>query len=106
MMVRFFLGPRDSQAARSLFVSGFPVYRQCAVYDTDGLASYVGALPLTHHKISVKGSGQTHSIEKFNFTLRQRISPLVRKTLSFAENLRNLRARVLNFINHYTQQIT
>ena len=106
MMVGFFLGPGDSQAARSLFVSGLPVYRQCAVYDTDGLASYVGALPLTHHKISVKGSGQTHSIERVNLTLRQRISPLVRKTLSFAKNLRNLHGRVLNFIYHHNQQIT
>jgi len=104
MIVGFFLGPRDSQAAQSLFFSLPPVYRQCAVCYTDGLASYVGALPTTRHKISKKGSGLTHHIERVNLTLRQRISPLVRKTLSFAKNLRNLRGQVLNFINHYNQQ--
>ena len=80
-IVGFFLGPRDSQAARSLFFSLPPVYRQCAVCYTDGLASYVGTLPTTRHQISKKGSGLTNHLERVNLTLRPRISPLVRKTL-------------------------
>ena len=106
MIVGFYLGARDSQAARIWFSSLPPVYRQCAVYYTDGLASYLGSFPPTRHKISIKGSGETNHIESVNLTLRQRTSPLVRKNLSFAKKLTNLRGRVLNFINHYTQQIT
>ena len=72
-------------------------------YDTNEWASYVGSFPPTRHKMSIKGSGETHHIR---ITLRPRISPSVRKTLSFAKNLTNLRGRMLNFINHYNQQIT
>jgi hypothetical protein len=36
-----------------------------------------------------KETGQTNQIERFNNTLRQRISRLVRKFLSFSKNLEN-----------------
>jgi IS1 family transposase/transposase-like protein len=106
MIVGFWIGQRDQGAAKALFLSLPSVYRQCAGCYTDKLSSYVGAFPQTRHKIVKKGSGKTNHIERVNLTFRQRVSPLVRKTLSFAKNLRNLRGVVLNFINHYNQQIT
>ena len=46
-------------------------------------------LPSKRHRAVGKESGQTNHIERFNCTLGQRISPLVRKTLSFSKKLEN-----------------
>jgi insertion element IS1 protein InsB len=42
-----------------------------------------------HHAVGKK-TGQTYHVEPFNCTLRQRISRLVRKTLSLSKKLKNL----------------
>ena len=41
------------------------------------------------HKSVAKGTGLTKRIERFNCTMRQRISRLVRSTLSFSKKLSN-----------------
>ena len=46
-------------------------------------------LPSKRHRAFGKESGQTNHIERFNCTLGERISPLVRKTLSFSKKLEN-----------------
>ena len=46
-------------------------------------------LPSKRHRAVGKESGQTNHIERFNCTLGQRISRLVRKTLSFSKKLEN-----------------
>lgn len=48
-----------------------------------------------------KKSGKTNAIERFNCTLRQRISRLVRKTLSFSKKLENHIGAIWYFIHHY-----
>ncbi len=45
--------------------------------------------PSKRHQSVGKGSGKTSYIERFNCTLRQRVSRLVRKTLSFSKKLEN-----------------
>lgn len=45
-----------------------------------------------------KETGLTSYIERFNNTLRQRVSRLVRKTLSFSKNVNNHIAAIWNFI--------
>ena len=56
-----------------------PVYRQCAVALTDYWAAY-GAVFLSQcHQAVGKETGKTSYVERFNNTLRQRVSRLVRK---------------------------
>jgi insertion element IS1 protein InsB len=105
MIVGFWVGCRSLECARALFRSLPPVYRQCAVCHTDGLASYTASFPSTRHKSFPTGRGKTNHIERFNLTLRQRVARLARKTLSFAKKLQNLTGAVLDFINDYNRRI-
>lgn len=60
------------------------VYRQCAVIYTDHWEVYKAVLPSQRHHAVGKATGLTSYIERFNNTLRQRVSRLVRQTLSFS----------------------
>jgi IS1 transposase len=62
-------------------------------------------VPSTRHFAVGKETGLTNYIERFNNTLRQRISRLVRKTLSFSKKLENQIGAIWNFIHEYNQQI-
>ncbi|MDF5738566.1 IS1 family transposase, partial [Nostoc sp. S13] len=53
------------------------------------------------HRAVGKESGKTNHIERFNNTMRQRISRLVRKTLSFSKKLDNHIGAIWYFIHHY-----
>src|SRR5215831_20146778 len=50
---------------------------------TDQYAVYTGVIPAAQHKAITKHARQTNHIERFNNTLRQRVSRLVRETLAF-----------------------
>jgi IS1 family transposase len=104
-IVGVFVGSRDQEAARGLWQSLPPVYRQCAVCYTDFWQAYSCILPKKRHKSVGKESGQTNHIERFNCTLRQRISRLVRKTLSFSKKLENHIGAIWIFIHHYNSEI-
>ena len=95
------LGHRDPSGAQKLWNALPPVYHQCAVCYTDFYFAYERVLPSKRHKPSAKGSGKTSHIERFKNTLRQRISRLVRKTLSCSKKFQNLRGAVWYFIHHY-----
>jgi IS1 family transposase len=62
---------------------------QCAVSYTDIGSAYQQVFPSKRHQAVGKQTGKTNYIERFNCTLRQRISPLVRKTLSFSKKFEN-----------------
>ena len=83
-IVGMHVGSRDRADAEALWKSLPPVYRQCAVCYTDFWSAYEQVLPQNRHRAVAKESGKTNRIERFNLTLRQRISRLVRKTLSFS----------------------
>ena len=76
------------------------VYRQCAVCYTDFWEAYKKVLPSKRHKVVGKETGLTNPIERFNNTLRQRVSRLVRKTLSFSKKLENHVGATIYFINY------
>ena len=59
----------------------------CAVCYTDFWSAYELVFPDSRHKSVGKETGLTAYIERLNNTLRQRISRLVRKTLSFSKKL-------------------
>ncbi len=64
-----------------------PVYRQCAVFYTDFWEYSSKVLAFKRHRPVGKKSGKTSHIERLNHTLLQRISRLIRKTLSFSKKL-------------------
>jgi insertion element IS1 protein InsB len=88
-IVGVYIGARDEGAALELWKSLPPVYRQCAVAYTDFWAAYGAVLPSKRHQAVGKETGKTSYIERFNNTLRPRVSRLVRKTLSFSQSLEN-----------------
>jgi insertion element IS1 protein InsB len=99
------IGDRSGDSARALWESMPSVYRQCAVIYSDYWEAYSTALPSHRHHAVGKESGLTSYIERFNNTLRQRVSRLVRKTLSFSKNLENHIGAIWNFIHHYNELI-
>ncbi len=76
-------GDRSRQSAKKLWASLPGVYRQCAVAYTDFWESYKTVIPSKRHRAVGKETGQTNQVERLNNTCRQRISRLVRESLSF-----------------------
>lgn len=58
-------------------------------------------IPKSRHRSVGKSSGRTNLIERFNCTLRQRVSRLVRDTLSFSKKLDNHIGAIWYFVHHY-----
>ena len=88
------IGRHDYVGVKGLWHSLPPVYRQCAACYTDFWAAYNEILPTKRHRI-----------ERFNLTMRQRVSRLVRKALSFSKKLENYIGAIWNFIHHYNLEI-
>ncbi len=104
-IVGVYIGPRDEAAARKLWESLPPVYRQCTVAYTDFWAAYAAVLPSKRHRAVGKETGKTSYIERFNNTLRQRVSRLVRKTLSFSKSLENHIGAIWYFVHYYNASL-
>lgn len=100
------IGDRSAVSARNLWLSMPPVYRQCAVIYSDFWSAYGVVLPRHRHHAVGKETGKTSYIERFNCTLRQRVSRLVRKTLSFSKKLDNHVAAIWHFIHHYNASVS
>ncbi len=99
------IGDRSRESARALWQSLPSVYRQCATVYTDFWEAYETVIPAKRHHAVGKDSGLTSYIERFNNTLRQRVSRLVRKTLSFSKKLENHVGAIWNFIHEYNRLI-
>jgi IS1 family transposase len=99
------IGARDEATARQLWESLPAVYRQCAVCYSDFWDAYACVLPSKRHRPVGKASGQTSHIERLNNTLRQRISRLVRKALSFSKKVENHIGAIWYFVHHYNASL-
>jgi IS1 family transposase len=62
---------------------------------------YEKVIPTAQHRAISKLARKTHHIERFNNTLRQRVSQLVRDALSFSKKLANHIGAIKLFIGHY-----
>jgi hypothetical protein len=62
---------------------------------------YEGVIPAAQHRAISKLARQTNHVERFNNTLRQRVSRLVREALSFSKKLVNHIGAIKMFICHY-----
>ncbi len=69
------------------------------------LNPYIGVLPSKRHRPQAKRTGKTNHIERFNNTMRQRVSRLVRKTLSFSKKFDNHTGAIMLFVHHYNNMI-
>lgn len=105
LIVGAHVGKRDDAGAEALWNSLSEDCQRNGIFFTDGLASYGKAFPAERHRVVSKGSGKTSHIERLNLTFRQRVSALVRKTLSFSRSIENLTASVWRFINNYNDCI-
>jgi insertion element IS1 protein InsB len=76
-------------------------YRENATFYTDQYAAYLGVIPPAQHRSITKHARKTNHIERFNNTLRQRISRLVRSTLAFSKKVDNHVGAIRYFICHY-----
>ena len=100
-IIAFHVGDRSRVSAKALWELIPECYRQHARFYTDGWQAYVGVIPAKQHQVVKKQKRITNHIERFNCTLRQRISRLVRKSLSFSKKLANHIGAIKYFICHY-----
>ncbi len=76
-----------------------------SVQMTDFWEAYVTVIPCKRHEAVGQNSDLTTYIERLNNTLRQRISRLVRKTLSFSQKLENHIGTIWMCIYDYNRQV-
>jgi insertion element IS1 protein InsB len=80
-------------------------YRRRAFCYVDFLKAYAKVMPSEQHEAVGKESGKTSLVERFNLTARQRISRLVRKTLSFSKKLENHIGAIWLFVHYYNAHL-
>jgi insertion element IS1 protein InsB len=95
------LDARSRKSARQLWDQLPAAYRQHATFYTEAYAPYGQIIPQAQHRAITKEARTTNHVERFNGTLRQRLSRLVRSTLSFSKNLANHIGAIRYFICHY-----
>ena len=100
-IIAFHVGDRSRESARQLWANLPTMYREQATFYTDQYESYKGVIPPERHKAITKKARKTNYIERFNNTLRQRVSRLVRETLAFSKKAANHRGAIRYFICHY-----
>ncbi len=92
------VGDRRRKSAWKLWANIPKAYRQQATFYTAQYVVYVGVIPAAQHEpISTLARKMNH-IERFNNTLRQRVSRLVRRALSFSKKLDNHLGAIKYFI--------
>jgi insertion element IS1 protein InsB len=100
-IIAFHVGDRSRKSARQLWANIPAVYREQATFYTDQYAAYLGVIPPVQHRSVTKSARNTNHIERFNNTLRQRVSRLVRNTLAFSKKVANHIGAIRYFICHY-----
>lgn len=104
-VLAFYVGDRSRRSARKLWNRIPRADRQQATFSTDDWEAYKSVIPAAQHRVCAKGSGRTNAVERFNCTLRERVSRLLRDALSFSKSLTNHIGAIKYFICHYNQEI-
>jgi insertion element IS1 protein InsB len=100
-ILAFHVGDRSRQSAGALWGKIPRKYQEQATFYTDCYEVYKGVIPSTQHRAITKLARKTNHVERFNCTLRQRVSRLVRATLSFSKKLANHIGAIKYFICNY-----
>jgi IS1 family transposase/transposase-like protein len=99
-VIAFHVGDRSRESAQALWANIPVAYREQVRFHTDQYEAYKGVIPAERHQAMTKHARKTNHIERFNNTLRQRLSRLVRETLSFSKKLANHIGAIRYFICH------
>jgi insertion element IS1 protein InsB len=99
-VIAFYVGDRSRRSAKRLWVKIPEAYRQQATLYTDQDVVYEGVIPAAQHRAITKLARKTNHLERFNNTLRQRVSRLVREALSCSKKLTNHIGAIKLFICH------
>ena len=99
-IVAYFIGDRSAKSLKKL-LSRIPKRYKILFSYSDEWKAYSEVLNSETHTSVPKQSGKTSHIERFNNTLRQRLSRLVRKTLSFSKSESMLDSAINAFIVDY-----
>jgi insertion element IS1 protein InsB len=99
-VIAFHVGDRSHKSAKRLWAKIPHAYRQHATFDTDQYVVYAGVIPAAQHRAISKLVRQTNHLERFNDTLRQRVSRLAREALSCSKKLANHIGAIKLFICH------
>jgi insertion element IS1 protein InsB len=100
-IIAFHVGDRSRQSFKKLWAMIPKAYRHHATFYTDQYVVYKGVIPAAQHYPIGKLARKTNHIERFNNTLRQRVSRLVRSALSFSKKLSNHIGAIKYFICNY-----
>jgi insertion element IS1 protein InsB len=100
-VLAFHVGDHSGQSAQALWDKIPTGYQEQAMFYTDHYAAYTGVILSAHHRAISKLARKTNHVERFNCTLRQRTSRLVRATLSFSKKLSNHIGAIRYFICDY-----
>src|SRR5262245_53496543 len=99
-VMAFHVGDRSRRSAKRLWAKMPHAYRQHATFYTDQYVVYAGVIPVAQHRAISKLARKTNHIERFNNTLRQRMSRLARDALSFSKKLAHHIGAIKLFICH------
>ena len=99
-IIAFHIGSRGREAARKLWKKVPNLIKKYGLFYTDDWDAYQEVLPKERHVISDYKKDTNH-VERFNNTLRQRASRLVRKALSFSKSEENHYGAIRYFIAQY-----
>ncbi len=105
LIVGAHIAGRDTSGAQGLWDNLPERYREEAYCYTDFWEAYCAVIPGEKHQAVGKETGLTNHIERFNLTMRQRVSRLVRKSLSFSKSLDNHIGAIWLFIHHYNRSL-
>jgi len=100
-IIALHIGDRSQNSAVALWAKVPVAIKTQALVLTDCWDAYAVAIPGNQHVACEKQSGQVSLIERFNCTLRQRVSRLVRKSLSFSKSDWFHTEAIKYFIAHY-----
>lgn len=99
------IGGRSAKDAQKLWDSVPKTFKQQATFFTDYWEAYSLVIPTKQHIALGKDSGFTNHQERFNLTLRQRVSRLVRKNLAFSKKQGNHVGAIKYFVSNYNLKI-
>ena len=103
-VVAWVIGDRSTQTFKRLLKKMPPEYLKLQSY-SDHWKSYRLLLGKGNHRMTDKQEGETCHIERWNCTLRQRMSRFVRKSLAFSKKVRYHHMAVKLFIWFYNAEI-
>jgi insertion element IS1 protein InsB len=100
-IIAFHVGDRSRRSAAALWRKMPTGYQEQATFYTDCYEVYKSIIPSAQHRAITKLARKTNHVERFNCTLRQQVSRLVRATLSFSKKLANHIGAIRYFICDY-----